>query len=43
MMLVKPRPAKLDDVQVNIQRLIGLLKYIAFLHPRICLALHRLS
>ena len=40
---VEPRPAKLDGIQVNIQRLIGSLKYIAILHPRLSLALHRLS
>ena len=43
MKLVEPRPAKLDSVQVNTQRLIGSLKCIALLHPRFSLALHRLS
>ena len=43
MKLVEPRPAKLDSVQVNTQRLIGSLKYISLLHPRFSLALHRLS
>ena len=43
MKTVEPRPAKLDGTQVNNQRLISSLKYIAILHPRLSLALHRLS
>ena len=38
-----PQPAKLDRKQVQIQRLIGSLKFIKQLHPRLSLILHRLS
>ena len=41
--LVVPQPAKLDSKQVQIQRLIGSLKFIEQLHPRLSLILHRLS
>jgi len=41
--LVTPRPLKLSRPQVQIQRLIGLLKFIEGLHPRLSLVIHRLS
>lgn len=37
------RPQRLDRKQVNTQRLIGSLKFMERLHPRLSLVLHRLS
>jgi hypothetical protein len=41
--LFTPAPAKLDLQQVRTQQLIGSLKFIELLHPRLSLVLHRLS
>lgn len=43
MALVSPAPAKLNPQQVRTQQLIGSLKFIELLHPRLSLLLHRLS
>jgi len=41
--LAPSKPSKLDKKQVRIQQLIGSLKFIERVHPRISLVLHRLS
>jgi hypothetical protein len=41
--LVSPRPLKLARWQIQIQRIIGSLKFIEGLHPRLSLVIHRLS
>jgi len=43
LVLAAPTPGKLTALQVRVQQLIGSLKYIELLHPRIALILHRLS
>ena len=41
--LVKPRPAKLSPKAVRFQQVVGSLKFVERLHPRLSLLLHRLS